>query len=171
MEVSRLIFSKETKDKMNEPINQFKRGELRWKRIRECEDDGTLSKARNRMDIVEMLGSERKYGAMYNWVSNMITRGFVKETMLGFSSDGKMEYEYHTIKSPNFSPAKNANKGRKVSSKSNETAPKMVAIPVPVVEEEPKKAKVAIRYKELTIELENVDETIIERIVDKLADK
>ena len=169
MEVSRLIFSKETKDKMETPINHFKKGELRWKRIEEKEADGTLSNARNRMDLVEMLGSERKYGAMYNWVSNMITRGFIKETMLGFGSDVKMEYEYHTIKSPNFSPAKNANKGRKVSSKPNKMVPEVVALPV--VKEEPKKAKVVIRYKELTIELENVDETIIERIVDKLADK
>lgn len=169
MEVSRLIFSKETKDKMETPINHFKRGELRWRRIKEYEDGGNLSKARSRMDIVEMLGSERKYNAVYNWVSNMITRGFIKETILGLGSDGKMEYEYHTIKSPNFSPAKNANKGRKVSSKPNKIVPEVVALPV--VKEEPKKAKVAIRYRELTIELENVDETIIERIVDKLADK
>ena len=154
---------------METPINHFKRGELRWKRIEEKEADGTLSKARNRMDIVEMLGSERKYNAVYTWVSNMITRGFIKETMFGLGSDGKMEYEYHTIKSPNFSPAKNARKGRKVSSKPNKTAPEVIALPV--VEEKPKKARVVIRYKELAIELENVDETIIERIVDKLADK
>lgn len=169
MEISRLTFTKETKDKMETPINHFKRGELRWKRIEEKETDGTLSKARNRLDIVEMLGSERKYGAVYNWVSNMITRGFIKETLFGLGSDGKMEYEYHTIKSPNFSPAKNANKGRKVSSKPNKMVSEVVAIPV--VKEEPKKAKIVIRYKELTIELENVDETIVERIVDKLADK
>lgn len=166
MEVSRLIFTKETKDKMNEPINHFKRGELRWKRIKEYEDDGTLSKARSRMDIVEMLGAERKYNSVYNWVSNMITRGYLKETMTGVDNSGKMEYEYHTVKTPNFSPAKNANKGRKVMKK---PTPKAVAIPV--IDKEPKQAKVVIRYKELSIELDGINETIIENIVDRLANR
>lgn len=166
MEVSRLIFTKETKDKMNEPINHFKRGELRWKRIKECEDDGTLSRARNRMDIVEMLGSERKYNAVYTWISNMIIRGFIKETMAGFDNNGKMEYEYHTVGTPNFSPAKNANKGRKIVKK---PTPTPTAVAVPVVEKEPSKTKVVIRYNDLTIELENIDQQIIEGIVEKLA--
>lgn len=151
---------------MEKPINHFKRGELRWNRIKECEDDGTLSKARNRMDIVEMLGSERKYNAVYTWVSNMITRGFIKETMYGVNNNGKMEYEYHTVRTPNFSPAKNAHKGRKVTKK---PTPKTVAIPV--IDKEPKQAKVVIRYKELTIELDGINETIIENIVDRLANR
>lgn len=164
MEISRLILTKETKEKMNEPINHFKRGELRWKRIKEYEDDGTLSKARNRMDIVEMLGSERQYNAVYTWVSNMITRGFMKETMTGVDNNGKMEYEYHTVRTPNFSPAKNAHKGRKVV---KTTTPK--AVVVPTVDREPKQAKVIIRYNDLTIELENIDQATIEGIVEKLA--
>lgn len=149
---------------MNEPINHFKRGELRWKRIKEYEDDGTLSKARNRMDIVEMLGSERKYNAVYTWVSNMITRGFIKETMTGVNNNGKMEYEYHTVRTPNFSPAKNANKGRKIVK-----TPTPKAVVVPVVDKEPTQAKVVIRYNDLTIELENIDQATIEGIVEKLA--
>lgn len=153
---------------MNESINHFKRGELRWKRIKECEDNGTLSKARNRLDVVEMLGSERKYNAVYTWVSNMITRGFIKETMAGFDNNGKMEYEYHTVRTPNFSPAKNANKGRKIVKNPTPT-PKAVA--VPVIDKEPKQTKVTIRYKELTIELDGVDKTIIENIVDRLASR
>lgn len=151
---------------METPINHFKRGELRWKRIKEYEDNGTLSKARNRMDIVEMLGAERKYNAVYTWVSNMITRGFMKETMTGVGINGKMEYEYHTVKTPTFNPAKNAHKGRKVMEKST---PKAVAIPV--IDKEPKQAKVVIRYKELSIELDGVNETIIENIVDRLASR
>lgn len=166
MEISRLIFSKEMKDKMNEPINHFKRGELRWKRIKEYEDDGTLSRAKNRMDIVEMLGSERKYGAVYTWVSNMITRGFMKETMTGINNNGKMEYEYHTVKAPNFSPAKNANKGRKIIK-----TPTPRAVAIPVIDREPRQAKVVIRYKELTIELDGINEAVIENIIDKLASK
>ena len=166
MEVSKLIFSKETKDKMNEPINHFKRGELRWKRIKECDDNGTLSKAKNRMDIVEMLGSERKYNAVYNWISNMVVRGLIKETMTGFNNNGKMEYEYHIVKAPNFNPANNALKGRKIMKK-----PTPEAVTIPVIDKEPKQAKVVIRYKELSIELDGVDETIIENIVDRLANR
>lgn len=151
---------------MNEPINQFKRGELRWKRIKECEDNGTLSKARNRMDIVEMLGSERKYNAIYNWVSNMIAKGFIKETMTGADNSGKMEFEYYTVRTPNFSPAKNARKGRKIMEK-----PTSKIVAIPVIDEEPKRAKVVVRYRELTIELDGVDETTIENIVDRLANR
>lgn len=164
MEVSRLTFTKETKEKMERPLNHFQRGELRWKRIKEYEDNGTLSKARNRMDLVEMLGAERKYNAVYSWISNMVTRGFIKETMTGVDANGKMEYEYHTVRTPNFSPASNAHKGCKVTEK---PTPKAVAIPV--IDKEPKQAKVVIKYNDLTIELENIDRETIEGIVEKLA--
>lgn len=168
MEVSRLTFTKETQEKMNKPLNHFQRGELRWKRIKECEANGKLGKARNRMDIVEMLGGARTYGAIYSWTCNMISRGHIKETLSGIGKDGKMEYEYSVIKSPNFTPAPNAQKIVK---------PKKAAIVVPTTPPvvldgavvESSKAKITVRYKELSIELEDISREIVEAIIEKLA--
>lgn len=164
MEISRLTFTKETKEKMSKPLSHFQRGELRWKRVKEYEDNGTLSKARNRMDLVEMLGSERKYNAVYSWISSMIARGFIKETMTGVDTNGKMEYEYHAVGTPNFSPVRHTRKGNKTTEK---PTPKTVSIPI--TDKEPKQAKVVIKYNDLTIELENIDQATIEGIVEKLA--
>lgn len=173
MEVSRLFFSKETKEKMNEPISHFKRGELRWKKIKEYEDKGTLSKAKTRLDIVEMLGSERKYNSVYNWVSSLITRGFLKETLTGFDDNGKMTYEYHTIGKPTFSPTNNFNNQHKKDKNMTKTkATKTITKTAPTItDSNTNKTTVTIRYGELVIEISQVDKDIIESIIAKLADK
>ena len=169
MEVSRLIFTKETKDKMSKPLNHFKKGELRWAKLKELEDSGQLSKAKNRLDISAMIGMGSSYGAGYAWVSTLVQKGHIKETMLGFNKDNKMEYEYHLGKAPDYSPQRKAGKTRKV--KLAKDKPAIVKNTTSTYTPTYSKATVIIRYKDLTIELNDIDTSVIENIIEKLADR
>ena len=169
MNISRLTISKETQNKIDKPISHFKKGQLRWKKLEELEKGGQLKQAKNRLDIVEMLGYSRGYNACYTWVSHLITRGNIQETLYGLNKDGRMEYEYSIIKSPLFDPADRAkpNKVSKVKTVSVVEKPKpIVTNKITVIDN---KAKVIIRYNELTIELEDIDQTTIENLVERLA--
>lgn len=173
MEISRLTFTKETKEKMEKGISQFKKGELRWKKLQELEDTGKLSKARNRQDIISMMGLGTGYGAPYTWLSHMIVRGSIKEILLGFDKNDRPEYEYHLTNEnrPNYERF----------GKSNRPKPSRAsALEQPVIVERATMAatdttvvttKATIKYGDLVIELEGIDSRIIENIVSKLANK
>lgn len=172
MEISRLTFTKETKDKMEKGISHFRKGELRWQKLQELEDTGKLSKARNRRDITSMMGLGTGYGAPYTWVSNMISRGSVKETLLGFGKDGRPEYEYHLTNKnkPNYERFGKANRpkpGRTSVSKQSAKVEKTAMGTTDTVVT----TKATIKYGDLVIELEGIDNRIIENIVSKLANK
>lgn len=184
MEVSRLTFTKETKEKMNRGLNHFQVGELRWKKLEECKANGKLDKARNRMDIVEMLGFPRDYNAVYSWIANQISRGYLRETLTGYGKNGRMEYEYNIIKSPNFDPS-SWSRVKKDSSKDNTIVapvmkPKTYLKPVEEdtvavdnsnsrVAVDNSNSRVTIKYKELSIELDNINKDMVEAIIEKLA--
>ena len=103
MEISRLIFSKETKKKMEEGLTTAQKGKLRWERIKEAEEHGSLSSAKNRYEVANIAGfSEEEKDKGYQWVSNMLYRGHLKEIMSGVGKNGKFEYEYHTVSSPDY---------------------------------------------------------------------
>ena len=169
MEVSRLTFTKETKENMEKPITHYKKGELRWKKLQELEDTGKLSKARNRQDITSMMGLGTGYGAPYAWLSHMISRGSVKEILLGFDKNKKPEYEYHLTNTnmPNYEKFGKANIPKPVVEK----IPVQPNRPVQVCQNTCEKVKVTIKYGELTIEVESIDTIVIERIVKTLANK
>lgn len=96
MEVSRMIFTKETKKAMTKNMPIRKRGEIYFNRLKELEKDGTLSKAKNRADVARLVGySSEQARAGYSWVSNMVRRGHLTETIRSWSPSGRMEAEYH----------------------------------------------------------------------------
>ena len=157
---------------MEAPITNYKKGELRWKKLQELEDTGELSKARNRQDITSMMGLGTGYGAVYNWLSSMIVRGCIKEILLGFDKNERPEYEYHlsnenrpTYQTPGKSSRPKPNKmpvlKRPVVVETNATKTVDVAV----------KMKATIKYGDLVIELEGIDSSVIENIVSKLANK
>lgn len=172
MEVSRLAFTKETKEKMKKGISHYKKGELRWQKLQELENTGKLSKARNRRDITSMMGLGTGYGAPYTWVSNMISRGSIKEILLGFDKNERPEYEYHltNVNRPNYEKFGKANRPKP----SEASVPKQPVI-VEKTTTEPTDTvittKATIKYGDLVIELEGIDTRIIENIVSKLANK
>ena len=174
MEISRLTFSKETKEKMEKGINHFKKGELRWQKLQELEDTGKLSKARNRQDITSMMGLGTGYGAAYTWLSHMISRGSIKEILLGFDKNERPEYEYHLTNEnrPNYKKYGKANKPKPTTSieeKKAVTTPLTIGKVYTVPTNDG--AKMVIRYKDLVIELDNISADLVERIVDTLANK
>lgn len=97
MEVSRITFRKETKDKMKKDMSVRKKGKVLFARLQELEADGTLSKAKTRADVARLVGySEERAKAGYAWVSNLIRRGHMSETIQEWTPSGKMVAEYHT---------------------------------------------------------------------------
>lgn len=172
MEISRLTFTKETKDKMEKGINHYRKGELRWQKLQELEDTGKLSKARNRQDVTSMMGLGTGYGAAYTWLSHMISRGSIKEILLGFGKNERPEYEYHLTNTnrPNYEKFGKAN----IPKPSRTPAPKQPVIVEKTTMETTDTVittKATIKYGDLVIELEGIDSRIIENIVSKLANK
>lgn len=111
MEISRLIFSKETKKKMAEELTPMQKCKLRWERLKEAENHGSLSKAKNRYEVANLVGfSEKERAKGYHWVSDMVYSKRIQEIMLGMSKDGKMEYEYHVLRDPDYSRHDSRNK-------------------------------------------------------------
>lgn len=97
MEISKLTLSKDTQDKMKKPMSVRKKGKELFSRLQELDADGTLSKAKTRADVAKLVGySEERAKAGYSWVSNLINRGHVSETIREWTPSGKTIAEYHT---------------------------------------------------------------------------
>lgn len=98
MEVSKLNFTEETKEKMGKGISFRERGRLHFERLKELDESGALSKATNRYEVARLVGYiGDKDKAGYSWVANLLNRGHLKETMIGLSPKGQMEFEYHVV--------------------------------------------------------------------------
>lgn len=105
MEISRLIFTKETKEKMNKELTRRERGKLRYNKLKELADNGKLSLAKNRTEVANLVGMPNDGATKtgYKWVSGLIRNGYIKETIIGIGRNGKMEFEYSlTSKKPNY---------------------------------------------------------------------
>ena len=103
MEVSRITFKKETQEAMEKGLSVRQRGKLLFSRLQELDNDGTLSKAKNRADVAWLVGYNKDQAkAGYAWVSNLVRRGNLSETILEWSPSGKMIAEYHVLKSPDY---------------------------------------------------------------------
>ena len=150
---------------MNQPLTNRRKGELRWERLKELDEAGMLSKARIRTDITKMLGLGDGYGAGYTWVSNLIKRGYIKETIYGTDANGRMEFEYHIVGNPYYSGT------RPIKSKKAQVTRKRKTSKATSSISASGQIKATIRYGELSIEIEGIDEGTIERIVAKLVNK
>lgn len=107
MEISRLIFSKETKNKIEKDLNASQRGQLRWDRIKEADRHGSLAMAKNRNEVANLAGfTKENKDRGYQWVSNMILRKHLQEIAQGIGKNGRIEYEYHVLSDPDYSRKK-----------------------------------------------------------------
>lgn len=96
MEISRLSFTKKTQEDMQKDMSVREKGKILFARLEELDNDGTLSKAKTRADVARLVGySEERAKAGYAWVSNLIRRGHLSETIQEFTPSGKMVAEYH----------------------------------------------------------------------------
>lgn len=97
MEISRLSFTKKTREAMKKDMPVREKGKILFARLQELEEDGTLSKAKTRADVARLVGySEERAKAGYAWVSNLIRRGHLSEAVQEWTPSGKMVAEYHT---------------------------------------------------------------------------
>lgn len=93
MEISRLIFTKETKEKIDKGISAQAKGKLRWEKLKEAENNGTLQQARSRIDVGKIVGLDNDKTA-YSWVSGLIHKKAIVETLDSFENN-KAVYTYH----------------------------------------------------------------------------
>ena len=154
MEISKLSFTKKTQDKMNKNMSVREKGKILFARLQDLEEDGTLSKAKSRADVARLVGyPEERAKAGYSWVSNLISRGHIKETILEWTPNGKMVAEYHTTGSmPDYGYAGvNRRKAKK-----EKTASEWVKLmPMREVEEKkPTNIKIEIARGDMTIKVE-----------------
>lgn len=88
---------------MENELNGLQKGKLRWQKLKEAEESGKLSMAKNRYEVANLCGftnEERNRG--YNWVAGKIRAGQLEEAIHALGDYGKMEYEYHLIKEPDY---------------------------------------------------------------------
>lgn len=159
MEVSKLSFTKKTQDKMKKNMSVREKGKILFARLQELEADGTLSKAKSRADVARLVGyTEERAKAGYSWVSNLISRGHIRETILEWTPSGKMVAEYHTTGSmPDYGyeevnrrKAKKERTAREIASEweawQNKEASKQTTINTPI--------KMEITKGDMTIKVE-----------------
>ena len=125
MEISRLIFTKETKEKMNKELTRKEKGKLRYNKLEELADNGKLALAKNRTEVANLVGmpdnGPTKTG--YKWVSGLVRNGYIKETVTGIGRNGKMEFEYSlTSKKPNYELPKPKRKSTNTVNKKAKTS-------------------------------------------------
>lgn len=161
---AKVIFSKETKEKMEKGLNKFERGKLRFDKLKEMDEQGRLCLAHNRYEVANLVGyTEEQRLTGYRWVSNMVTNGYMSEVLLGHGTDGKPEYEYHIIKEPAYKPFAGRYGDKAIPRKSTLKATGIMAIKMP-----DGKTNMTIRYKELSIELGDVDYEFLTNFLIKL---
>lgn len=88
---------------MGKELNGLQKGKLRWEKLKEADREGRLSLAKNRYELSNLAGfasNETKRG--YQWIAAKISKGQIKEIIHQLGADGKMEYEYHLGKDPDY---------------------------------------------------------------------
>lgn len=82
---------------MKKEMSVREKGRVLFDRLKELDEDGTLSKAKTRADVARLVGySEERAKAGYAWVSNLIRRGHLNEIIQEWTPSGRMVAEYHT---------------------------------------------------------------------------
>lgn len=165
MEVSRLTFTKETKDKISKGLNRRQQGKLRFEKLKEAEENGLLQKAKTRIEVAQLAGfTKEQYKTGYSWVSNMLVRKHLIERISGIGMNGRAEYEYHLGSEPdysNYSAAKaraKINKQPEVVVDEVETKPQVIA----------SVAKLEIVRGDLSIKIEFANDTNVIELVKQL---
>lgn len=156
MEISRLTFRKETKEKMEKPLTAMEKGKLMWGKIVEAEKSGRLQQAKSRVDVAHIAGyTDDKRG--YSWASNMIKRGAIVETIYAPG-----EYTYAVGQAPKFEYTGNKSRSKKVKPANIEhTEPVVLARAYTPTEN----GKVVIECGGMRITMENVGVEYVKEII------
>lgn len=84
---------------LNKPkrLSNVEKGRARLMRIQEAETDGRLQEAKNRVEVVALAGfmPDQVETQGRPWIQRMVRQHKITETLTGFGTNGKPEYEYH----------------------------------------------------------------------------
>lgn len=100
MNVSKVTFSEEFKEKFNKKISPQEKGRLRWERLVELDKIGALQNITSRKDLALAVGIQN-LPAGVTWVASMVKQGVLIETLTGYNNY-KAVYEYHLGKPLNY---------------------------------------------------------------------
>lgn len=170
MEVSRLTFTKETKNKMEKGLSKREIGKLRFERIKEAEKSGFLQKAKTRSEVARLAGfSREQYKTGYSWVTNMINRKHIIERISGLNpNNGRAEYEYHLGSDPDYE-MKGVIASRK---KNNKEAEEVIVMNTRIPEPKPQVLASAIKMEitkgNLSIKVDITDSNIALDLIKQL---
>lgn len=115
-----VIFTKQTKDALANlsDLSVRERGRLRFTRLKELDASGVLSKAKNRADVARLVGyTEEQARKGYTWVSSLIARGHLVETIQEWTPNGRRLAEYHVSGTPDYSYSHGEHRRRKDKAK------------------------------------------------------
>lgn len=158
MEVSKISFSKKTREKMGEELSVRRKGKILFARLKELDESGVLSKAQTRADVARLAGyPEERAKAGYAWVSNLIRRGHLAETIQEWTPSGKIIAEYHLTGSQ---PLYNYEEAKQRRAKKEEAIREWEKQQdnMPILEEKkPTNIKIEITRGDITIKVEMED--------------
>lgn len=155
MNISNFTLTKETKEKMNRPLNNRDKGRLRKEKLEELAKSGKLAFIKNRADLAEAVGFtyEQRHKAGYQWVNYNLMKGVLKEKLTGYTDNGLAEYEYEYVEAkPKAKPV--------VKVQPVIWADEAVKMPDSV-----KPMTITITKGDLTIRIEHADKGVVEDIV------
>ena len=98
------VVEEEQPQPQNNNTSHYQTGLLRFNKLKEMSENGELDKCKDRLDICEKLGFERKInGTGYNWISTQIRKGYLEEDLLQYNKQNSGEYKYSlTGLEPNY---------------------------------------------------------------------
>lgn len=131
MEVSKVTFTDEFLQKTkHKKLSPQEKGRLRWERLQKADANGALQNVKTRLELGHLVGIPADRNA-YAWVTQMVARGVVTETVRGFENNRAM-YEYHIGKPLNYSA------GRKPKKEASKQEMVLETIEEPVIKEQPR---------------------------------
>ena len=156
MNISNFTLTKETKEKMNRPLNNRDKGRLRKEKLQELAKSGKLAFIKSRADLAEAVGFtyEQRHKAGYQWVNYNLMKGVLKEKLTGYTDNGLAEYEYEYVEEkPKAKPVVKASEPVRTVNEMLEDAFKGSNMTI------------TITKGDLTIRIEHADKGVVEDIV------
>lgn len=161
MEVSRLTFTKEFKEKTMKKMSNVEKNKVRLEMLREAEADGRMSQAHTRLELSKLAGfTDQQYSMGVGWVYRNVKTKAITEVITGYDKKNRAIYEYHlankSIISPRVEKPKEENKqeiaGKVYDVPTNDTAKIVMTAPNGVI----------VTFENVTSDIANkVIETVI----------
>ena len=111
MYASKLTISPETQALASKPLTKKDQGRLRYEKFKRLEENGYLTKIKNKHQLLELLGvKDKDYKTGIAWLNYQFKHGYITETLNRYGGG----FEYHsTSKHPDYTPFGGRNRKKK----------------------------------------------------------